>query len=87
MQASNVPVDRNDYDMVEYVCELHESVLEAYTGIIQGLKGSAGEVRLNSLYLVLLTWPEHSDIAAGRHVNKNKEDLLHPLIDEYDDGK
>lgn len=32
--------------MVEYLCELRESVLEAYTGIIQGLKGSGGEVSL-----------------------------------------
>lgn len=43
-QASNAQVDRNDYDMVEYLGELRESVLEAYTGIIQGLKGSTGEV-------------------------------------------
>ncbi|XP_026756899.1 importin subunit beta-1 [Galleria mellonella] len=45
LQASNAQVDRNDYDMVEYLGELRESVLEAYTGIIQGLKGASGEVR------------------------------------------
>ncbi|XP_013188856.1 importin subunit beta-1 [Amyelois transitella] len=45
LQASNAQVDRNDYDMVEYLGELRESVLEAYTGIIQGLKGSGGEIR------------------------------------------
>lgn len=49
LQASNAQVDRNDYDMVEYLGELRESVLEAYTGIIQGLKGSTGEVRNFSL--------------------------------------
>ncbi|XP_055682052.1 importin subunit beta isoform X1 [Lutzomyia longipalpis] len=40
MHASLVQVDKNDMDMVEYLNELRESVLEAYTGIIQGLKGT-----------------------------------------------
>lgn len=45
-QASNAQVDRNDYDMLEYLGELRESVLEAYTGIIQGLKGPNGEASI-----------------------------------------
>jgi importin subunit beta-1 len=28
--------------MVDYLCELRDSVLEAYTGIIQGVRGDAG---------------------------------------------
>lgn len=39
-QASTLQVDTNDYEMVEYLNELRESVLEAYTGIVQGLKGA-----------------------------------------------
>jgi len=39
-QASAAQVDRNDYDMIEYLNELRESCLDAYTGIVQGLKGS-----------------------------------------------
>lgn len=39
LQASQAQVDRNDYDMVDYLNELREGVLDAYTGIIQGLKG------------------------------------------------
>ncbi|XP_019873944.1 importin subunit beta-1 isoform X2 [Aethina tumida] len=38
-QASQAEVDRNDYDMVDYLNDLREGVLDAYTGIIQGLKG------------------------------------------------
>lgn len=39
LHASQCQVDRNDFDNVDYLNELRESVLEAYTGIIQGLKG------------------------------------------------
>jgi len=38
-QASQAQVDRSDYDMLDYLNELRESCLEAYTGIVQGLKG------------------------------------------------
>lgn len=39
MQAAQVMVDPSDYDMITYLEQLQQSVLEAYTGIIQGLKG------------------------------------------------
>nr|XP_009859569.1 importin subunit beta-1-like [Ciona intestinalis] len=38
-QAASAQVDKTDYDMVDYLNELRESCLEAFTGIIQGLKG------------------------------------------------
>ncbi|KAM7286013.1 importin subunit beta-1 isoform X2 [Ixodes scapularis] len=38
-QASVAYVDKNDYEMVEYLNDLREGCLEAYTGILQGLKG------------------------------------------------
>ncbi|CAH0389883.1 unnamed protein product [Bemisia tabaci] len=41
IHATQVEVDRNNYDMLEYLNELRENVLETYTGIIQGLKGES----------------------------------------------
>ncbi|XP_076765223.1 importin subunit beta Fs(2)Ket isoform X2 [Xylocopa sonorina] len=38
-QASQANVDRSDYDMIDYLNELRECVLDAYTGIVQGLRG------------------------------------------------
>ncbi|XP_057329576.1 importin subunit beta-1 isoform X2 [Microplitis mediator] len=41
VEASQTDVDRNDYDMIDYLNELRVGVLEAYTGIIQGFRGDA----------------------------------------------
>lgn len=43
MQASQVELTGDDYDTIDYVHELRENCLEAYTGIVQGLKGD-GEI-------------------------------------------
>lgn len=42
MQASQAQVDRSDFDMIDYLNDLREGCLEAYTGIIQGLKQDNG---------------------------------------------
>lgn len=51
LHASQVRVDTSDFDMMDYLNELRESVLEAYTGIIQGLKGP-GSVALPEISLI-----------------------------------
>lgn len=38
-QASICDVDRSDFEMLDYINELREAVIAAYSGIIQGLKG------------------------------------------------
>lgn len=43
-QASQAQVDKTDYDMIDYLNELREGCLEAYTGIVQGLKGDAEQI-------------------------------------------
>ena len=40
---------QSDYDMLDYLNELREGCLEAYTGIVQGLKGDA-EAEINRKY-------------------------------------
>ncbi|GAB1607726.1 importin subunit beta-1 isoform X1 [Argonauta hians] len=43
-QASQAQVDKTDYDTIDYLNELREGCLEAYTGIVQGLKGDADQI-------------------------------------------
>lgn len=47
-QASQAQVDKTDYDMIDYLNELREGCLEAYTGIVQGLKGDGDGDQISS---------------------------------------
>lgn len=37
-QAAQLQVEKDNYDMIDYCNELRDGCLEAYTGIIQGMK-------------------------------------------------
>lgn len=39
-QAASIQPDPNDYDSIDYYNDLREGCLDAYTGILQGLKGN-----------------------------------------------
>ena len=43
-QAAQHNVDKDNYDMIDYGNDLRDGCLEAYTGIIQGLKGDDKEM-------------------------------------------
>lgn len=49
--ATNVTLNRSNYEMVEYVNDLWESTLHAYTGIVQALKGDQ-EIPLPDIQLL-----------------------------------
>ncbi|XP_056870485.1 importin subunit beta-1 isoform X2 [Takifugu flavidus] len=69
-QASQAQVDKTDYDMVDYLNELREGCLEAYTGIIQGLKGDQENVNAD----VMLVQPRVEFILSFIHHIAEDED-------------
>lgn len=59
-QASQLPMDQSDYDIIDYINELRENCLDAYTTIVQGLKGDGQEPSPD----VMLLQPHLSHIAS-----------------------
>lgn len=50
-QASQVPMDHSDLDKRDHLNRLRESILEAYTGIVQGFKGDQRKPRQELSYV------------------------------------
>ncbi len=50
MQASSTKAPDDDEELADFVNQLRECILEAYTGIIQGLK-DAGRISLMNVYI------------------------------------
>ncbi|XP_071264102.1 importin subunit beta-1-like isoform X1 [Salvelinus alpinus] len=75
-QASQAQVDKTDYDMVDYLNELREGCLEAYTGIIQGLKGGKENVHPD----VMLVQPRVEFILSFIHHIAEDEDHSNGVV-------
>nr|XP_046160840.1 importin subunit beta-1-like isoform X3 [Oncorhynchus gorbuscha] len=75
-QASQAQVDKTDYDMVDYLNELREGCLEAYTGIIQGLKGDKENVHPD----VMLVQPRVEFILSFIHHIAEDEDHSNGVV-------
>ena len=58
-QACRAQIAKNDYDMIDYLNELHEGCISAYVGIIQGLRKTStnNTVALAELQLVTVQLP------------------------------
>lgn len=54
-QAAEFQVDKENYDMVDYCNELRDGCLDAYTGIIQGLKSSDNQLSVTDLAIPVQT--------------------------------
>ncbi|ESP02229.1 hypothetical protein LOTGIDRAFT_199879 [Lottia gigantea] len=72
-QASQLQVDKSDYDMVDYLNEVREGCLEAYTGIVQGLKGD-GEQNNADVCLLLPHVPHMISFIEHIALDEDKSD-------------
>jgi len=51
-QASLIQPDPNDFDLIDYFNELREGCLDAYTGILQGIKGNNNTTGIVDLSII-----------------------------------
>ncbi|CAG8486946.1 7548_t:CDS:10 [Ambispora gerdemannii] len=88
-QASNMRATENNYDMIEYVNNLREGILEAYVGIVQGLKTGEKADSLapyvNQIFQFLSN--TYNDPERGDTLIRGIIGLLGDLAEAFNDGQ
>lgn len=88
-QAGGVEPNPLDYDLVDYVSQLREGILEAYTGIVTGLKKTekASLLLPHSQHILELIHRCLSDEERTDSVMRLSYGLLGDLADSFPDGQ
>jgi len=88
-QASSMEASPNDYDMIDYVNQLREGILEAYVGIVQGLKSGncAGEMasHVNDIFAFMHTI--HDDVEKTEALIRCILGLIGDFADAFPNGE
>jgi len=77
-----VVLDQNDEDMVEYGNQLRRGIFEAYSGILQGIKGAKAQLMIPYAgHLLQFTEAVYKDISRDESVTKAAVAVLGDLAD------
>lgn len=86
-QAGTVQINTDDEDMIDYINTLRNSILESYTGIIQGLQASGKEGVIEPALPSIVQFLQRSaeDENRSGEVLKNAVGLIGDLAQTYHD--
>lgn len=88
-QAGNVQPNPLDYDLVDYVTQLREGILEAYTGIVTGFKNTDQVEKLLPYTPPVLEFIQRclSDEERSEAIVKSSYGLLGDIADSFPNGQ
>jgi importin subunit beta-1 len=88
-QASQMRATDGNYDYVDYVCTLRESILEAYVGIVQGLKTGEKAALLMPYISQIFTFMSicYHDIEKSVEMIRSSIGLLGDLAETFPSGE